>query len=217
MNTTIYSLIFFSKWIIYSCIRLISICFILIFSISDSLSQETRFSDESGPDKSQPSKIIYRNPRVYNVDYTFELCPDKDSIDPSKDLKLWIPVPREWDSQKAVEIISVEPEPHATYVDPEHGNKILFWDFGKESAKDMYVVKIKYRAEVFEVYSDVDSEKIEPYDIKSEEYQLYTRSTYTININPEIRELAQSAVGDEKNPYLQWDNLFRYFSGPGRC
>lgn len=203
MNTSIYSLIFFSKWIIYSCIRLISICFILIFSISDSLLQETRFSDDSSPEKSQPSKIIYRNPRVYNVDYTFELCPDKDSIDPSKDLKLWIPVPREWDSQKAVKIISVEPEPHVTYEDPEHGNKIYYWDFGKVPAKDTYKVKIKYRTEVFEVFSDIDPEEIGPYDMKSKEYQLYTRSTYTININPEIRELLLTAVGNETNPYLK--------------
>jgi hypothetical protein len=65
--------------------------------------------------------ILYRNPRVYNVDYRFELCPDRDSIDPSKDLKLWIPVPGEWDAQKAVRIISVGPEPHAFFTDPEYG------------------------------------------------------------------------------------------------
>jgi len=28
------------------------------------------------------------------------------------------------------------PPDNATYVDPEHGNMIFFWDFGKESAKD---------------------------------------------------------------------------------
>ena len=66
------------------------------------------------------SGIIYRNPRVYNVDYSFELVPDPNNIDRAKDLKLWIPIPREWDSQKAVKIISVEPEPHGKYVDPEY-------------------------------------------------------------------------------------------------
>jgi transglutaminase-like putative cysteine protease len=164
-------------------------------------------NDIASPNRSQ---LIYRNPRVYNIDYTFELCPDNDSIDPSQDLKLWIPVPREWDSQKAVRIISVEPEPQATYTDPEYGNRILFWDFGKGSAKDTYVVKMKYRAEVFEIYADIDPEKISAYDKKSEEYRLYTRSTHTIMINPELKELAKKAVGDEMNPYLQAKRIFEY-------
>ena len=150
---------------IKSDIRLNCVLLILIFC------SPTLFSQEDNPidDKSISSGIIYRNPRVYNVDYTFELCPEKDSIDLSKDLKLWIPVPREWDSQKAVKIISIDPEPHSTYTDPEHGNRILFWDFEKEPKKDMYVVKIRYRAEVFEVYSNVDPGKTEPYDTKSNE------------------------------------------------
>ena len=154
--------------------------------------------------------LEYVNPRVYNVEYSFELCPDKDSIDPSKDLKLWIPVPREWDSQKAVKVISVEPEPHATYTDSEYGNEILFWDFGKEPVKDTYIVKMKYRAEVFEIYTDIDPEQTGSYDMKSEEYQLYIRSTYSTNINPEITELTNKAVGDEKNPYLQAKRIFDY-------
>ena len=52
--------------------------------------------------------LIYRNPRVYNIEYSFEMFPDPNKIDRTKDLKLWIPIPREWDSQKAVKIISVE-------------------------------------------------------------------------------------------------------------
>ena len=74
----------------------------------------------------------------------------------------------------------------------------------------MYVVKIKSRAEVFEVYSNVDSGKIEPYDTNSKEYQLYTRSTYTTNINSEIKEIANSIIGDEKNPYLKAKMIFDY-------
>jgi len=183
---------------------------ILVLCSFPSASQDTNSSVDSGPGKSKNSKITYENPRVYNVDYTFELFPDTDSIDPSKDLKLWITVPREWDSQKGVKIISVEPEPHARYTDPEHGNKILFWDFGKEPEKDMHVVKIKYRAQVFEVYSEVEPEKIGSYNMKSEEYQLYTRSTHSTTIKPEIKEIALSVVGDEKNPYLQAMRIFDY-------
>jgi hypothetical protein len=75
------------------------------------------------------------NPRVYNVEYSFEMFPDPNKIDRAKDLKLWIPIPQEWESQKTVKIIYVEPEPHAKFTDPEFGNLMFFWDFGKEPEK----------------------------------------------------------------------------------
>jgi hypothetical protein len=75
-------------------LKLTLIPLILILCPLISVSQKQNLSVDSNPDKSFSSGIVYRNPRVYNVDYTFELCSDKDSIDPSKDLKLWIPVPR---------------------------------------------------------------------------------------------------------------------------
>ena len=159
---------------------------------------------------STKSGIIYRNPRVYNVDYSFELAPDPNKIDRSKDLKLWVPIPREWDSQKAAKIVSVEPKPHARYIDPEHGNRILFWDFGKEPEKPSYKVNIKFRLESYEINAEVDPERIGPYDITSKEYALYTRSTHTVSITPKIRKMAQEAVGDEKNPYRQAGEIFQF-------
>ena len=157
---------------------------------------------------SEKSGIIYRNPRVYNVEYSFKMFPDPNKIDRIKDLKLWIPIPREWDFQKSVTIISVEPEPHAKYVDPEYGNPMLFWDFGKVQEKPSYKVNIKYRLEQYEVYADVDPNRIGPYDKNSKDYILYTHSTHTISITDKVKELAKIAVGDEKNPYLQAKRIF---------
>ena len=149
------------------------------------------------------SGIVYRNPRVYNVDYSFEMFPDPNKIDRAKDLKLWIPIPREWESQKAVKIISVEPEPHAEYTDPEHGNPMLFWDFGKEPERPSYLVRMRFRMEVFSIHVEVDPDKIGSYDRTSKEYRLYTRSTPTVSITPKIEQMAREVVGDEKNPYLR--------------
>jgi len=154
--------------------------------------------------------VIYRNPQVMNVDFCFELVPDPKKIDRTKDLKLWVPIPREWDSQKAVEIISVQPPPHAEYKDPEHGNRMLFWDFGKESEKPSYKVDIKFRLESYEVHAEVDPDQIGPYDKTSKEYALYTRSSHTVSITPEIEQMAMEAVGNEKNPYRQAEELFKY-------
>lgn len=154
--------------------------------------------------------ITYSNPRVYNVDYSFEMSPDPNNIDRAKDLKVWIPIPREWYSQKAVKIISVQPEPHARYVDPEYGNSMLFYDFGKEPEQATYKVDIKFRLESYEVSVQVDPNRVGSYEKTSKEYALYTRSTRTIHITPKIRELAREAIGDETNPYLQAERIVKF-------
>ncbi len=164
--------------------------------------------------KAQPVRgIVYSNPRVYNVDYSFEMFPDPNNIDRAKDLKVWIPIPREWDSQKAVKIISVQPEPHARYVDPEYGNPMLFWDFGKEPEQSSYRVDIKFRLESYDVKVEVDPQQVGPYDKTSKEYTLYTQSTHTIHITPKIREMAREAAGDETNPYLQAKRILEFVRG----
>ena len=167
---------------------------------------------DAQPQQQTPSSagIVYRNPRVYNVDYSFEMAPDPNTIDRAKDLRVWIPIPCEWDSQKAVQIISVRPEPQARYVDPEYGNTIFYWDFGKEPEKPSYKVDIKFRLESYDVSVKVDPNRVGPYDKTSKEYALYTRSTHTIHITPKIRELAREAVGDETNPYLQAERIVKF-------
>lgn len=177
---------------------------------TDLYSQEKELSDDSDITNSSSSKITYSNPLVYNVDFSFELVPNPAKIDRVKDLKLWIPIPRDWDSQKGVKIISVQPPPHTEYEDPEHGNRMFFWDFGKEPEKSSYKVNITFRLESYEVLSEVDPEHVVPYDKTSKVYALYTRSSHTVSITPKIREMAQEAVGDEKNPYLQAKQIFEF-------
>jgi len=189
--------------------KLLSISIVIAAGFNICCGDESSVGDEAA--KTPPaSGIVYMNPRVYNVDYSFELVPDPNRIDRAKDLKLWIPVPREWHSQKAVKIISVQPPPHAEFEDPDYGNRMLFWDFGQEAEKPCYRVSIKYRLEQYGVYADIDPNKVGTYDRSSGEYTLYTRSTHTISITPEIMELARQAIGDEKNPYLQAKRICRF-------
>jgi len=199
-------------WYKKSPISFITILFLFVLLGLD-CTQKTTSVSTSGDDNDTAiyqAGVIFRNPRVYNVDYSFELIPDPAKIDRTKDLKLWVPLPREWDSQKGVRIISVQPPPHAEYQDPEYGNRMLFWDFGNEPEKPSYNVDIKFSLESYEVRAKIDPEHIGSYDKKSKEYALYTRSTHTVSITPRIREMAQEAVGDEKNPYLQAERIFKF-------
>jgi hypothetical protein len=189
--------------------RFLLISVILIAGCNQFDGDKSSVRDETA--KTQPaSGIIYRNPRVYNVDYSFEMSPDPNNIDRAKDLKVWIPIPREWDSQKAVKIISVQPEPHGRYVDPEYGNPMLYWDFGKEPEQASYKVDIKFRLESYEITAEVDPNRVGSYEKASKEYALYTRSTHMISITPKIKQMAQEAIGDETNPYLQAKRIHEF-------
>ena len=129
-----------------------------------------------------------------------------------KTLRLWIPVPREWDSQKAVEIISIDPKPYSTYKDPEHGNKMLYWDFGKGPIKAAYQVSVRYRFEAFETHAEVTPDNIGVYDKSSAEYKLYTGSSRTVQVTAQIKEMAKEAIGNETNPYNQAALIFIFVS-----
>lgn len=156
------------------------------------------------------AEIVYRNPRVYNVDYSFELRPDPKTITRSEDLKLWIPVPREWDSQKAVQILAVEPKPHEEYTDPEHGNRMLFWDFANAPEPPPYKVTITYRLEHYEVHAEVDPNRIGLYDKTTRDYILYTRSTQNITVSGKVKELSRAAIGNQTNAYIQAEKIFEF-------
>jgi hypothetical protein len=76
-------------------------------------------------------------------------------------------IPREWHSQKAVKIISVQPSPHAEYEDPEHGNKMFYWDFGKLPARSTYQVSLKYRFEALVTHPEIDPKNIGEYSLST--------------------------------------------------
>ena len=116
------------------------------------------------------AELTYRNPRPFDVTYTFELEPDPAKIDRAKDLKVWLPLPREWESQKAVKILSITPKPDATWEDPEFGNRMAFWDFGRGPEKPIYQAQVRFRLEAFNVQADVDPAKVGSYDKTSKEY-----------------------------------------------
>jgi len=154
--------------------------------------------------------IEYRNPRVYNLKYSFRFVPDPELINKEKDLMLWIPIPREWESQKAIKITRVSPCSQSQFKDPEHGNQILYWDLGTEPIQDTYAINIDYRLESFEIHADVDPAKVGAYDETANEFNLYTRSSRTIQITPKIKQLAQEATSNETNPFLKSKRIYDF-------
>ena len=157
-----------------------------------------------------PASAEYWNPRPYNATYIFELEPNPATIDRVKDLKVWVPLPREWDSQKAVTIVSIDPPPLATFVDPVFGNRIAFWDFGAVPTQAVYTAAIKFRLEAYDMRAEVEPAQVGIYDKTSQDYQLYTRNESTICVTPKVRTLAKEAIGAETNAYLQAKRIVKY-------
>lgn len=161
-------------------------------------------------------EILYLKPRVFYVTYSFEFSPDPNTTDRGKDLKVWLPLPREWDSQRGVKVLSMDPPAHGRYEDPDFGNPMLFWDFGREPVASSYRATVRYRLTSYRVQASVDPATIGSYDKTSEEYALYTRDEHTIAITDKVRELAKEAVGQEKNPYLQAKRIEDFVLGKVR-
>ncbi len=204
----IYTFLF--KWVyVRSFIKLLILIALMSYELQ-SYSQGTQLSSEISIDTSVKGEILYINPRVYNLQYIFELHPDSNMINPEKHLKVWIPVFGEWDEQNPVNLISVNPEPDGTFVDPEYGNSMLYWDFSKVAPMDSYVVVINYRLESFNVYTEFDSLQEFRYDVTNNDYQLNTRSTYLFDITPEVKKMTKEIVGQESNPYLKAKRIFDF-------
>lgn len=176
---------------------------LFLLNIPNVLSQDSTQFVSSNITRFDSSHIIYQNPRVYNVQISFEINPNPSKIDKGRDLKVWIPIPREWNSQKNVRIISVKPKPYSQYIDPDYGNEIFYWDFGKYPVNSSYKIKITARLLSYEVEAMIDSSDIIPYDRTNKEYKIYTKSRFTINLTPKVKELAKKAIGNETNPYLE--------------
>lgn len=179
-----------------------TICLTLIFF---GCLQNLSYSQELG--------VIYKNPVTYNAEISFEIAPDLKIADREQNLKVWIPIPREWDSQMDVQILSVHPEPNAQYTDSEYGNIIYYWDFAKYPVKPSYKVTIQVKLLSYEVHTMIDSSNIKPYDKTKKEYKLYTQSGHTIHITPKIKELAQQAIEGETNPYVKAHKILKFVYG----
>jgi len=128
--------------------------------------------------------VAYTNPRVYNVVHVFELVTNPQAIDRSRDLKLWIPIPREASSQKAIEIVSVSRPAGGAFEDLEHGNRMLFWDLGEGPRRSSYKVTLLYRLDSYEVQARVNPDDVFDKSTESETLIQYTRSSPTIGLSP---------------------------------
>lgn len=120
---------------------------------------------------------------------------------------VYLPVPRDWDSQKSVQIESITPKPFAINEDPDYGNKMAYfllpYGIPRNQSREF---TIEYTFEFHETHIQVDPAKVGSYNTSDPTYVKHTRQRPADNVesdDPEIQKAASGIVGQETNAYLK--------------
>jgi transglutaminase-like putative cysteine protease len=115
--------------------------------------------------------------------------------------RVYLALPPEHLNQKDVQIEKIEPEPIEIASVGE--NRIASFDL-KISTK----IEVRCRYSSYEALLEDSAEKLD-----KKAYEEYTRSEPLIEITPEIKELARSIIGDEKDEIEQARAIFDWVRG----
>jgi transglutaminase-like putative cysteine protease len=157
-----------------------------------------------------PGEGPYRNPVTFEATGTLtiprELLPENGT------LRVWLPLPVETDSQHNVTIISVEPAEYVVSgpdIAGDLGIVYLEIPLGDVTGENL-TVSTRFRFTGYEQRFFIDPNKVGAYNTSDPEYLMYTGPGTNIVITPEMSGKAREIVGNETNPYLQADMIYRY-------
>jgi len=113
--------------------------------------------------------------------------------------------------QQNVKCLKCEPAPDKEAVEPENGNRILFWDFSNEAAlgRSFKIVRV-YSLINHAILPRLNKDQKLNYDQENLEVLFYTKSEPFVKLTPEIREAAQKAKGDASSPLVQAGKIFQW-------
>ncbi len=150
----------------------------------------------------------YFNPRKYLVDYSINV--DKENLPDKGQIKLWIPLPLKTGCQEGFKLIKVEPSDAVVGYPKTNGDiAYILLDIQRTPDKDLDT-SLLYTYTHYQQGFNVDLEVVGEYDLNSDLYKRYTKSSNDIFYNEEMRKLAQGIVEDETNPYLMAKKIYDY-------
>ncbi len=132
---------------------------------------------------------------------------DNVRVEGSAEVLLWVALPPDHRGQKAI-VTDIHPRPDKVIDDESSGNRIVFWRLTDFTDSDRLCCSYDFQFERETVLSDVDPDKVEPYDLESFEYRRYTMSEPWIEITDEIRSKAEEIAGGITNPHFQALGIF---------
>ncbi|MFA4848449.1 MAG: transglutaminase domain-containing protein [Methanoregula sp.] len=143
-----------------------------------------------------------------------EIAIPRDRLPATGTLKLWVPLPVEYGPQANVTIVALEP---ARYLRSTTGTGadlgLAYFEIPLGEIHDPFVnISARFRFTEYTQRFTIDPAKVRSYNISDPEYRKYTAPTPNIALTPAMKKKAQEIVGNETNPYLQAQKIYRYVS-----
>jgi len=145
---------------------------------------------------------------------TEEIAIPRDKLPADGMLKLWVPLPVEYGPQQNVTIMALQPEQYlrsTTGTGADIG--LAYFEIPLLEVRDPFVnVSARFRFTEYTQRFTIDPATVQPYDTSAPEYMKYTAPSTNIALTPEMKKKALEIVGNETNPYLQAQKIYRYIS-----
>lgn len=137
-----------------------------------------------------------------SIDYTisFTLTVDKDAVPDGELIRCWIPYPKSIHKRQSnIKLLTTSQELYQISSEESDHRSIYFEKRAEEGKETQFNVRYSYTA--WSQYFNLDSVKVKPYKKKTKLYKTYTAEQHPhIEFSPEIKRLADSIVGDSKDP-----------------
>ena len=166
---------------------------------------------------------VYTNPRTMNVSFWWRVIIGKQDEEKKEKrsgfrfgspqtptLFTWISRAKTWGEQWATEPTWRGTVPTFTYVDAENNNIIDTWTIENAGEGDTLEVSKQCRITVFETHYDIDPRNVGDYNKSLPLFRQYTRGEDGIEKSGFVRKEARAIVGEERNPYLRAQSLFKW-------
>ncbi|RLF17149.1 MAG: transglutaminase domain-containing protein [Thermoprotei archaeon] len=148
----------------------------------------------------------YVMPVRFKVRHTIKLragaVPDGERV------RIWIPIPRKCELQSNIRILGYSPS--RPYIAHEEAlqRTAYFEVYATKSGAEVWI-EYEYVCKGF--FVRVDPSRIEPYDENSDLYVRYTAEQPPhIEFTPYLESLAKEIVGDERNPYIKAQKIYKW-------
>jgi len=154
----------------------------------------------------------FSNPQRFRIRSTVTIVNINSTMDR---LQVYLPVPREWASQRNVSIERIEPTPTMISTDPIYGNGIAYFLLNNVPKHSSWNFTIQYTFTFYETHIQVDPAKVGEYNISDPEYAKYTRHRPADDVesdDPIIQNAAKDIVGAETNPYLKAKRIYEWIA-----
>jgi transglutaminase-like putative cysteine protease len=175
----------------------------------------TPFYDELAPLAFTPQPAgagPYYDPVVWEG--TEEIAVPRDRLPQTGTLQVWMPLPVEYGPQRNVTITALEPARYLRSTTGTGGDiGIAYFSIPLDEIRDPYVnITARFRFTGYTQRFTIDPAKVKPYNTSNAEYRKYTAPTKNIAITPAMKKKAEEIVGNETNPYLRAQMIYRYVS-----